>query len=162
MGAVIEFLLWLMAFLIRIGPFFVRAGLILSSIWGFLKVILGHPATWLLLSFYPIISFFIEMFTGHKGMLSGVISDMLSGVVNIVLKYTFHTNLQDMINQIPGNVLQIACYMGVTGSLQLIFDGFVSAMTILLAMEFALVGWKIKKWILYQAWHMGFSKYPFK
>jgi hypothetical protein len=152
----IRFVVWIFSFLVRLVPFWSRIAIYISGIWQFCKSILSKPAAWLFVSLYPVLEFLIELFTGHQGIVSTIMNSIITALFNIFLNYSFHINLQTVINQVPINIRNFCCYLGLNAALQSAWDGILSGMVIFINFEIIVLVFMIKKRL---AWKfMSFTK----
>jgi len=150
----IRFFVWTFGYLRGIIPFFSRIAIYTGAIWKFIKMVAGHPSAWFFVALYPVLEFLVEMFTGQRGIVSSTIGWAINGVLNIVTGYFFETNIQAAIDGIPDNVRQVACYMGLTSAMQLLFDGFFAAMIVLINMEIAVMIFWLKAKIVFSKFRL--------
>jgi len=122
-------------FFVSIVPFFGRSLKYLGWIWRFLKSLSLNPAVWTMLALAPTISLIYELFTGNQGFLSPVINTFLAQILSTMLNVVFEYDMQQQLSLLDSRVLNVSCYLGVTEALQIIVNGLVNAMIILIVMR---------------------------
>jgi hypothetical protein len=118
----------------------------MSFIWTFLKKISLNPAVWSILAFAPLLMMLFEFLTGKPSLISNATNNFIAQMVDKMLQMTTDIDLQTIVNQIPDDVLEVCCYLGVTDALTMLFDGIVGAMTVMLLLRINLfiVGLKLR------------------
>ncbi|HUD44704.1 MAG TPA: hypothetical protein VMR41_04135 [Patescibacteria group bacterium] len=128
-------------------PFWKQVPILLSIMWKALRGVLARPGAMFWLAMEPALEFIMELFTGHQGPVSWIMQKILTTMLNTILHISFGVNIQSLINQIPSNVVQYCCYLGLNGAMQALFDGVLSAMVIIIQCEVTLIviAWKNKQ-----------------
>lgn len=142
----IKFFPAIIALLVSIVPKLAKIPKYLHYIWNFIKSIATAPVTWATVSLAPLLSLVFEFFSGQQTPLSGVVSNFIGQILFKILNVVFDIDVNEMIAQLPANVVQISCYLGVNEALRLMTEGIVSAMVVLLTLRIniLIVIYKIK------------------
>jgi len=147
MGAILRALYFVIEKLSVLGVVGIRFGQLIGALARILGSVFGHPAAWFFMCAFPMLDFLIELLTGHRGIISSVVQGWITKGCNLLLGLTFHVNLQDLIDKIPQNVSQYCCYLGLNAALQSVFDGVITAMTIIISYEMTLILFRIKTYM---------------
>ena len=127
------------ALLIRIGmlilTFLKIVGPMFRYIWSFIKMLGSKPATWFLVSLYPLISTILEFITGKPSILTQILTGFITSTINGMLGIFPDVDLQTLYGEIPAQVREVCCYLGITESLQILFNGIVTGMVFFLVIK---------------------------
>lgn len=128
MPALIRIGMLVLTFLKTVGPMF-------KYIWSFIVMLASKPATWFLVSLAPILSILLEFFTGKPSLLTQILTTFITSTINGMLGIFSDVDLQTLYNEIPANVREVSCYLGITEALQILYDGIISGMIIFLVLK---------------------------
>lgn len=140
----IKFLKWTLIFLKSLWPLLLGIKWSIGGIWNFIKTLAMYPGAVMLLQMEPVLEQLIYTLTGIKGPVSWFIQKIIDAGLNYVISHVTGFNPQVFIDQIPSNVANFACYIGVTASLQILFSGILTGMATILQLELTVLAFKIK------------------
>lgn len=125
----------IIALLVSIVPKIAKVPKYLHYIWNFVKSIATAPITWVTVSLAPLLSLVFEFFSGRDTPLSGFVTNFVGQIINKILNVAFDIDINDMISQIPANIIEVSCYLGINDALRLLTEGIVSAMVVMLTLR---------------------------
>ena len=120
-------------------PLLVKLVGYLGFIWKFVKVVAASPVAWIAMAFGPTLAAVIEAFTGVNlgisGLYTSIISSMLQSVVSVVFDY----DIASAWGSLPANVVELSCYLGLNQAIQVLLNGLVSCLVVLLTLRINLM-----------------------
>jgi hypothetical protein len=159
MTRVIAFLLLIWEFTKFARPVLTRFGGLLGKISGGVKYLFRSPiAYWLLVLEAPL-EFLLKVFFNVDGPVSSLINYWVHTILNVVLHYTIHQDLQSMVNLLPANLLNYCCYIGLSAGLQLTYSGIIAGMGVIIGLQVTMIGLRIKAWLATRAILKGRGQY---